>query len=61
VFRWGDLKEVDLLEDLDVGGKIILKCNVKEIWWEGVDRIYLAPDKDGWLAFVNTIMDFRVP
>jgi hypothetical protein len=36
------------------------KDNIK-MWFGGVDLIHLAQDRDGWLAFVNTIMNLRVP
>jgi hypothetical protein len=36
---------------MDLGGK----------WWEGVDWIHLAQDRDQWQAVSNTVMDFRVP
>jgi hypothetical protein len=42
--RWGDIIRVDL----------------REIGWEGVNWIHLAQDRK-WLAFVNTVMNFRVP
>jgi hypothetical protein len=29
VFRWGNMRQRDHLEDLDVGGRIILKWNLK--------------------------------
>jgi hypothetical protein len=32
-FWWGDLRETDQLEDLDVDGRIILKRNYKK--WSG--------------------------
>jgi hypothetical protein len=32
-FWWGDLRERDHLEDLDVDGRIILKCTFKK--WDG--------------------------
>jgi hypothetical protein len=35
--------------------------NFREIWWDGMDWIYLAEDKDQYRAFVNTVMDLRVP
>jgi hypothetical protein len=38
-----------------------VKTNFKKIEWEGVDCLYLAQDKDNWLAFVNTVMNLRVP
>ena len=35
---WGKLREVELLEDLGVDGRIILKC-IQEVGW-GMDVIY---------------------
>jgi hypothetical protein len=32
-----------------------------EIWWGGIDWIGLAQERDKWRAFVNTVMNFRVP
>jgi hypothetical protein len=36
-------------------------CRIREIGWEGVDWIHLAQDRDQWRAFVNTVMNLRVP
>jgi hypothetical protein len=44
-FWWGNLKEEDLLEDLCVDGRIILKL-VFEKWDGDMDRTNLAPDWD---------------
>jgi hypothetical protein len=35
--------------------------DLKEIWWEGVDWIHLAQDKDKWRAPMNTVMSLQVP
>jgi hypothetical protein len=32
-----------------------------EMWWEGVDWIYLAHDRDHWRAVVKTVMNLEVP
>jgi len=32
----------------------------KDIKMEGMDRIYLAQDRDRWGALVNAVMNFRV-
>jgi hypothetical protein len=34
---------------------------VREIWWQGVDRIQLAQDREQWQVFMNTAMNIRVP
>jgi hypothetical protein len=39
----------------------ILKMNLKEIGWGGMDWIDLAQDRDQWRALVNKIMNLRVP
>jgi hypothetical protein len=38
-----------------------IRMDLKEIWWEGVDWIQLAQDRDQWRAVVNTVMILRVP
>jgi hypothetical protein len=38
-----------------VGGRIILKMDLRDIGWSGIDWIYLGRDKDKWRALVNTI------
>jgi hypothetical protein len=52
--------ERDDFEDLAVDGRIILKWIFKK-WEVGVDWIDLAQDRDRWRAFVNAVMNFRVP
>jgi hypothetical protein len=37
-----------------------IRVDIKEIWWEGVDWMHLAQDKDKWRALVNTVMNLRV-
>jgi len=36
-----------------------IRMDVRKIGFEGVDWMHLAPDKDQWLALVNTIMNLR--
>jgi hypothetical protein len=46
-FWWGNLRERDHLEDLDIDGRIILKW----IFWKwdgGMDWIDLALDRGSW-------------
>jgi hypothetical protein len=38
-----------------------IKVDVKEIVWEGVDWFHLAQTRDWWRAFVNTVMNLRIP
>jgi hypothetical protein len=58
-FWWGDLREGDHLEDLDVDGRIILKWILKQ-WLGDMDWNALAQDRDSWWAHVNAVMNFRV-
>jgi hypothetical protein len=30
-----------------------IRLHLREIWWEGVDWMHLAQDKDQWRALVN--------
>jgi hypothetical protein len=38
-----------------------IKMDLREIGWDGMDWIDLAQDMDKWWAFVNTVMNLRVP
>jgi len=38
-----------------------IRMDLREIWWEVVDWIYLRQDKERWRAVVNMIMNLRVP
>jgi hypothetical protein len=59
--RWESQKERDHWEDLEVGGRIILRWLLREIGCGGMDWIDLAQDKDQWRALMNTVMNLRVP
>jgi hypothetical protein len=37
------------------------KMDRRAIGWDGMDWIDLAQDRDQWRAFVNTVMNLRVP
>jgi len=34
--------------------------DLREVWWENVDWIHLAQDRDQWRAVVNRGMNLRV-
>jgi hypothetical protein len=51
-FWWGDLKEKDHLESINL--------NLQEIGCGYVDWIELAENRDKWLAFVKKVMDIRL-
>jgi hypothetical protein len=38
-----------------------IKMDLKETGWDGMNWIDLAQDRDQWRAFVNTVMNLRVP
>jgi hypothetical protein len=38
-----------------------IKVGLREIGWDGMDRIDLAQNKDQWGALVNTVINLRVP
>jgi hypothetical protein len=48
-------------EDLDVGGRTIIKWILRDVGWDGMDMIDLAQNRDQWRALVNTVMNFRIP
>jgi hypothetical protein len=38
-----------------------IKIDLRETGWDGMDWIDLAQNRDQWKAFVNMVMNFRVP
>jgi hypothetical protein len=39
----------------------IIRTDVREIVWEGVEWMHVAQVRDQWRALVNTVMNFGVP
>jgi hypothetical protein len=60
-YWWESQKEKNQWEDQDVDGWTILKLDLREIGWDGMDLIDLAQYRDQWRALVNTVMNLRVP
>jgi hypothetical protein len=40
--------------------EVSVKMDFREVWWEGVEWMHLAQDRDQWRALVNTVMNLRV-
>jgi hypothetical protein len=38
-----------------------IKMGLREIWIDGANWIHLTKDRVQWRAFVNTVMNLRVP
>jgi hypothetical protein len=38
-----------------------IKVDLRQIGWGDMDWIDVAQDRDQWRAFVNTVMNLRVP
>ena len=38
-----------------------IKMDFQEVGYEGVDWIELAQDRDRWRAFLNEVLNLRVP
>jgi hypothetical protein len=56
-FWWENLRERDHLGDPGVNGRIILRWIFGK-WDVGIE---LAQDRDRWRAFVNVVINVRVP
>jgi hypothetical protein len=39
----------------------IIKMDLREIGWDGMDWIDLTQDRDQWRALMNTVMNLWVP
>jgi hypothetical protein len=37
-----------------------VKMDLREMWWVGMDWIYLTQDRNKWRALLNTVMNLRV-
>jgi hypothetical protein len=61
IFWLENLKGRDQLEDLGMDGKINIRIDLREIWWEGLEWIHLAQDRDQRRVLVNTVTNLRVP
>jgi hypothetical protein len=38
-----------------------IKMDLRAIEWDGMDWIDLGQVRDQWIAFVNTVMNLRIP
>jgi hypothetical protein len=60
-FWLGGPKVRDHWEDPGAGGVDNIKMNLRKIEIDGANWIQLAQDRVRWRAFVNTVMNLRVP
>jgi hypothetical protein len=53
-YWWEIHKEGDHWEDN-------IKMDLREVGWDGRDWIDLAQDRDRWRAYLNAVMNLRIP
>jgi hypothetical protein len=51
--RWAGNIKMDIMK--------IIKMDLREVGWDGMDWIDLAQNRDQWRALVNTVMNLWVP
>jgi hypothetical protein len=49
------------MEDLGVGGSIVIDFDRRKTGWEHMDWIHLAQHRDQWWALVNMVMNLQLP
>jgi len=37
-----------------------VRAVIREVWWEGVDWMHLAQDRDQWWDLVNMVMTLQI-
>jgi transposase len=55
-FWCGILREIEHLGDPGIDGRIILKMDLKDVGYDGMDWIELAHVTDRWRALVNVVI-----
>jgi hypothetical protein len=60
-FWWGNLKEREQWGDPGIDRRIILRMNLQEVEYRGMDWIELAQNRDKWRKLLNAVMNLRVP
>ena len=58
---WGNLLEIEHLEDPGVRWEDNIKTDLQEVGWGSMDWIDLAQYRNRWRALVNAVMNLRDP
>jgi hypothetical protein len=58
-FWWGDVREIDLLENLRRWENNI-NMDIQSVRWGSLNWIDLAQDRDRWRLLMHTAVTFRV-